>query len=90
MPSSRARGVTEYWGKEPWKNRALATLGRAMMDSCWSSLLGIRLSTHLIWSFMGDCRLQIILKYCLFLFCKTIIPRDFQLSRGFLKKISES
>ena len=48
MPSSRARGVMEYWGKLLWKNRALATFPRDMMESCRSSLLGIRLATHLI------------------------------------------
>jgi hypothetical protein len=53
MPSSRSRGVTEYWGKVLWKKRALATLESDMMGSCRSSLLGMVLRTHLIWSFIG-------------------------------------
>ena len=41
MPSRRARGVMEYWGKLLWKKRALATLLRDMIPSWRSSLAGM-------------------------------------------------
>ncbi len=54
MPLSWSRGVMEYWGKLLWKKRAFATLGRDMTPSCRSSLLGMRLTVHLMASFMVD------------------------------------
>ena len=52
MPSSRASGVMEYWGKLLWKNLAFATLLRAITASCRSSLFGMRLPAHLMESFI--------------------------------------
>ena len=53
MPSSRARGVTAYCGKERWNAWALATFCVDMTGKCRSSLAGIRFRTHLIGWFMN-------------------------------------
>ena len=50
MPSSLASGVTAYWGNPRWNACALLTFSRLMTDRLASSLLGILLATHSIFS----------------------------------------